>query len=192
MKKKKGNNKKFLATFLLLFAIAGVIGYGAYSYYWTDGSVTSGTQHIEVSSFNPTFYVDGSHEFINSTQGSISLSCPSTSSGSEQVECTGSISVYNQGDSDITVEIDSSNSGVSTYGSSSSLNASITDVDYDWSSTTISPGSSETLYVTVYVDIDNGLGSSASVDNPEYVTSAVPGGTVNVTANLKIIATQVH
>ena len=189
------NKKKFLALFIFLFALAGVIGYGVYSYYWTDGTVTSNTEQITISSFNPTFSIDGDHKFIHSENGQITLSCPSTSTGSELVQCTGTVDVYNDGDTYITLSVDTSDSEItsySQYSSSKGISHSVSSVDYYWSDSTLAPGSSATLTITAYVDIDNGTNYGSGGSEAEYVTSAVEGANIDVTASLKIVATQVH
>ena len=189
------NKKKFLALFIFLFALAGVIGYGVYSYYWTDGTVSSNTEQITLSSFNPTFSIDGNHQFIHSENGQITLSCPSTSTGSELVECTGTVDVYNDGDTYITLSVDTSDSEITTYSqysSSKGISHSVSSVDYYWDDSTLAPGESARLTITAYVDIDNGTNYGSGGSEAEYVTSAVEGANIDVTASLKIVATQVH
>lgn len=190
---KKNNKKKFLGVFLFLFALAGVVGYGAYSYYWTDGSVSSNTESIEVASFNPTLYVNGEHTFLHiGDESGITLDCPSTSNGVEVVTCTGTVEVYNNGDTDIILSVDTDDSEISTHQESGSVNTNVTDVTYSWSSTSVSPGSYSTLTVTAYIDFDNGTSGGFDGDSAEYVLYAVSGGTTEVTANVVIIATQAH
>ena len=185
MKKvKKNNKKKLLIIFLFLFALAGVVGYGVYSYYYTQGEVTSNSDSIEVLSFDPEIYIDGNTSFLGSG-GSVELNCPSSTRGGETLTCTGEVTVYNNGDTAFNVEIEDASASESHNGY---IETSVGDPEFSWDYTYLEEGDYATLSISVPVTISGGGASSEPVE----VSDAVNGGDVTVTANFKIKATQVH
>lgn len=182
-KSNKQSKRKLFIIVLLLFMVITVTGYGAYSYFYTTGNFgASGT--ISVASFDPE--VDITSDFVGHG-GSITLTCPESSSGSGTVNCTGSLSVSNNGGTDITV---AASNGVATVSpiTSDSATATAGTPTFAWSSTTITPGDSATLTITVPVTLSSEFADSDS----HYRDSAYEGEAIEVTVDFDITATQVH
>lgn len=182
-KSNKRDNRKLLILVLLLFVVIGVTGYGAYSYFWTSGSFSAEDQ-VSIAAFDPD--VDGN--FLGNG-GTLTLTCPNSTYGYETVNCTGTLTVNNNGGTDITVSVDEETASVSPYtGSNDDVNASAGTPTFSWSSSTISSSSSETLTVTVPVTLTSHFGSSEGYER----TSEYTGEDFTVDVSFKIIAAQVH
>jgi len=182
---KKNNKKKLLIIFLFLFALVGVVGYGVYSYYFTKGEVQSNSDSIEVLSFNPEVSDSEGTRFL-ADGGSLELECPDSTRGGETLTCTGTLTVTNNGGTDIYLSLDDISTNVSKDGY---IEASAGDASFEWEDETLAPGESTTL--TISVPVTAGTSGGASSD-PVEVYNSVQGGSVSVTANFKIIATQSH
>ena len=191
---KKKDKKKSLILVLLLFAVIGLAGYGVYSYFWTDGDFSGQSDTVEVASFDPRIgYSDGN--FVGDG-GSLTLICDDSESGSGTVTCTGAVDVYNNGGTDITVEVDENE--VSTDTNEIHVdNGEVTvgTPTFSWSNTTITPNSSETLTVTVPVDVDSDFASGTPIERNEPYNDDTGNGyddEFSVTVSFRIIATQAH
>ena len=205
----KNNKKKILLIALLLFVVVGFASYGAYSYYYTQGSFDTVRASDESSdnviritgSFNPTMdgYSSGSSGSGSSGSaflgngGTIYLDCPEKSGGHDTITCTATLSVYNSGSTSIYV----SYYDTSFSASSSDADVSISSSSMGWGSneggsseTYISSGSSSTLYISVDVNIGNS--TNVSYNEPQLVTDPVLGGSLTVYASLTLSATQYH
>ena len=115
----KNNKKKLFILALLLFTAFGVVGYGVYSYYYTEGTVDTESASSEDSdnviritgSFNPTTNTSGESGSSGSSGsggflgngGTLYLECPETTSGHETITCSTTVSVYNEGSTGIYV-----------------------------------------------------------------------------------------
>ena len=189
---KEKNKKKTIILVLLLFAVVGIAGYGVYSYFWTEGSFDGySSSTISVASFDPQVNVAG---FVGEG-GTVTLTCPDSETGNETIECTGTVTVTNNGGSDITV---SASHGVPTVTPINHDSASATagTPTFDWSSTTISSGYSSELTITVPVTITSDFGSSSSVETnqPYHIddeTKSAPDA-FEVKVAFDITAAQVH
>ena len=182
---KKNNKKKLLIIFLFLFALVGVVGYGAYSYYFTKGEVQSNSDSIEVLSFDPRVSTSSGESFLGSG-GSVELDCPDSTRGGETLTCTGTLTVSNNGGTNIYLSLDD----ISTsYSKDGYIEASTGDASFEWEDDTLAPGESTTLTISVPVTVGSSGGASS---DPVEVYDTVNGGSVSVTANFKIIATQSH
>lgn len=191
---KKKDKKKSLILVLLLFAVIGLAGYGVYSYFWTDGDFSGQSDTVEVASFDPRIgYSDGN--FVGDG-GSLTLICGDSESGSGTVTCTGAVDVYNNGGTDITVEVDENE--VSTDTNEIHVdNGEVTvgTPTFSWSNTTITPNSSETLTVTVPVEVDSDFASGTAYERNEPYNGDTSNGyddEFSVTVSFRIIATQAH
>ena len=180
---KKNNKKKLLIIFLFLFALVGVVGYGVYSYYFTKGEVQSNSDSIEVLAFDPRINTTSGDSFLGSG-GSVELDCPDSTRGGETLTCTGTLTVTNNGGTDIYLSLDDISTDVSTNGY---IEASAGDASFEWEDDTLAPGESTTLTISVPVTAGNSGGASS---DPVEVYDTVQGGSVSVIANFKIIATQ--
>ena len=188
-KNNKSNKKKLIAIFLFLFALSGVIGYGAYSYYWTQGSYETEEETINIIAFDPEVY-NHSSEFFLGNGGTLPLSCEKEqSNGHETVECYGDATISNKGGTDITLAVENSSVDLSY----------IDGVDIDYSGATftlgaetLAPGEQTTITVRVPLVIDNGTANGDGGYDPVEVHAPVSGGEFTVSANFKLKATQVQ
>ena len=145
--KEKRNNMKIIALVLLLFVAIGVTGYGTYSYFYTNGSF-SGNSEVSIASFDPQFSEGG--DFLGHG-GSITLSCPNSEYGDETITCTGTLDIYNNGNTAITVATSNEEVNINTL-STDAVSVSTGDPTFTWTDTTIDPSTTETLTVTVPVE----------------------------------------
>lgn len=198
------NKKKMLLVIaLLLVALFGVTGYGAYSYYATQGSFETEDASSEDSenviritgTFKPT--VDGvggpsgssssGNSFLGNG-GTLYLTCPETSSGHETITCTTSVLVKNEGTTGIYVDVEDVSSNASTeYGS---VTASAEEPEFNWTEAYISDGSSRQLNISV--DVNVGSSNEVSDDTEEIVYEPVEGGEIKASVSFKIGVTQEH
>ena len=188
-KNKKSSKKKLLAIFLFLFAISGVVGYGAYSYYWTRGSYDTDEETINIIAFDPEVYNHGS-EFFLGNGGSLDLICETNdSNGHDTITCTGEADIKNYGGTDILIEIEDEEVVVSGLDG--------VDVDYSGATftlddSTVAPSGYTTIRITVPLEIDNGTAAGDGGSDPVQVSAPVKGGEFTVSANFKLKATQVQ
>lgn len=192
---KKKDKKKSLILVLLLFTVIGLAGYGVYSYFWTDGGFSGESDTVEVASFDPRI---GSSEgnFVGDG-GSLTLICGDSESGSGTVTCTGAVDVYNNGGTDITVAVDEDTvSADKTNIHVDNGEVTVGTPTFSWSNTTISPNSSETLTITVPVDVDSDFASGTPIERNEPYNDDTGSGNYDdefaVTVSFRIIATQAH
>ena len=205
----KNNNdkKKILIIVLLLVAMIGVVGYGAYSYYYTQGEFEqedatseSDDNVITITGvFNPEYYIsptsgqsDSGSNFLG-RGGTLNLSCPETTGGHERIECTASVEIRNQGSTGIYVDYhdayaSASSSDTDVYAESPSFSWS--DDSYSEYGHYISNGSSITLYVSVYVDV--GENDYISSGDAQFVDAPVSSGSLDASVSFRISATQSH
>ena len=179
----KQNKKKSLILVLLLFVLVGIAGYGVYSYFYTSGSY-SASSDVSIASFDPE--IDG--DFLGNG-GTLSLTCPDDEDGTGTVECTGSLTVSNNGDTAITVATSNASVHLDEL-SHDDVTATAGTPVFAWENneTTIEAGSSRTLNVTVPVSLSSNFASGAGYErNSEYT-----GEAIGVTVSFKITATQVH
>jgi len=180
---KKKDKKKIIVIALFLFAVLALGGYGAYSYYWTEGNF-SGSTSVEVTAFDPETTIDNSSNFLGSG-GTLHISCPDSTTGNEELTCTGSVEVTNNGGTPITVDVfDGSSSEYEAY----NLNVNPSSPSFNWTEATLSAGESKTLNISVPARVVSDYGSSS----PVQTTSPYEGGHVNVAVHMKLRATQVH
>lgn len=186
-KEKKKDKKKIVILLLIIFAVVGIAGYGAYSYYWTQGDVNGVGDVIEIAAFNPQTTINESTSFLGEG-GSIVIECPDSITGNESLTCTGSILVSNDGDTDITVEVLEATSDIND--SATGFEVTVSDPSFNWTTRTITAGQSATLNISVPAEVSSDFGSDSSV----YVSSEPPeiDGSVSVLVNFKLKATQVH
>lgn len=190
---KKNNKKKLLIIFLFLFALAGAVGYGVYSYYYTRGNMKTNTDTIYISSFNPTTY-NGTFLGDGGEGGNIAeLNCPvEYAGGNDEVICVATTTVHNDGDTSFTLDV----SDITVQDELSDrvagdVNYTIGTPTYSWEKTTVSSSESSELTISVPVTFNNGEGSSDS-SSAEYVSSPVAGGALELSVSYKITATQTH
>ena len=191
-KNKKSNKKKLIAIFLFLFALSGVIGYGAYSYYWTQGSYETEEETINIIAFDPEIYEGGEQYFLGNG-GTIELNCNNSSStGKDTIECGASATIINSGGTPILVEASNVSFNVDV--------PSNVDVDYSDASITfdgatsieIAPGEDADMNIYLPLVIDNGTDNGDGGSSAVEVHAPVSGGDITVSVDLNLVATQVQ
>lgn len=196
------NKKKMLVLVLLLFVAVGFAGYGVYSYYYTQGSFDTesagGSEDADnvvriTGSFKPSTNgsigssgitgMDGVNGFFNEG-GMVYLTCPQDVSFGTTT-CTGEITVYNEGSTEINVDYYDATSGAS----SSDFYVTADSPSFYWSSGDgyISAGSSSTLHFSVDVNISSSADSS---EEAQLVTDPVSSSNVDAYVRFKLSATQ--
>ena len=179
----KQNKKKSLILVLLLFVLVGIAGYGVYSYFYTSGSY-SASDDVSIAAFDPEINGD----FLGNG-GTLTLTCPSDEDGSGTVECTGSLTVSNNGDTAITVATSNASVHLDEL-SHDNVTATAGTPVFAWegNSTTIEAGNTKTLDVTVPVSLSSNFASGEGYSRDSEYT----GEAIGVTVSFQITATQVH
>lgn len=186
VKRKRGENmknKKKLVIILVLLLAVGFAGYGVYSYYWAQGSVTQGDNYPTISltrQFYPVVDINGSQSYLGESRN-IDLTCPTPSDGDTSVTCTGSLVVYNDSTESISLWVDEEHATVNSESDKVSLGAP----SFSYSQDYISPRARTTVNFSVVATLGTG-------DEPERVYEPVTGEEVSVSINFDIKATQYH
>lgn len=99
---------KISILLLALLAIFGTVGFGVYSYYYTQGFISYNSESFTAGVFDPEVsFNSDSYEFISSKNSDIELTCNNDSQidVGVPVSCTGQINVKNDGDDPIRVKV---------------------------------------------------------------------------------------
>lgn len=193
----KKNKKKIFVLALLLFAAIGVVGYGVYSYYYTEGTIENESATSEDSdnviritgSFDPYVSQDSGINTFLGDGGTIELSCPERVGVNETATCSTTLHVYNRGSRDIRV----SYYDVYSNATSSDASVSVDSTSMRWSGSnysdvTISPNSSSDLNIDVVVSVGDSGGTPT--EEPQLVTSPVDGGSLEAYVSFRLDATE--
>lgn len=186
----KSNKKKIIAIFLFLFALSGIIGFGAYSYYWTQGSYDTDEESINVIAFDPEVspYNDNFSFLGNST--SLELECEKNqSNGKETIVCSATADIRNDGNTNITLGIDDEEIVLTAP---DGVDVSYSGYSFSLGSYELAPDERTVLTVYVPLSIDNGTADGDGDSEPVQVSAPVAGGEITVSANFRLIATQVQ
>jgi len=195
------NKKVKIVIVLLLLAVAGIVGTGAYSYYWTKGNFDTSGGYIrtnkrfdpqglkkydeEYDSYNMDFLGDG---------GDVKLVCSDEDADGYRT-CTGYSPISNDGN----VRIIVSHSNFELHSDGDTINVSSITPTYKWvyednngyervdysETFELNEGKSATLVTTFKIKV--GTGSTA-----HEVTAPVIGNTENLTMSIDLKATQYH
>lgn len=198
---KNKDNKKMLVLVLLLVAVIGVVGYGTYSYYFTQGEFAQDTSYYDnyiqiTDSFFPRVGSGSSsagyNEFLGNG-GTMELECPEYSSGHERIQCTGSLIIDNSGSVAFNLNYDDA----SAEATSSEVETYAETPTFSWSGGTpsdngvvLSSGGRATLNISVYVNV--GKNETISSSDAEEVFAPVSSGNLSASVRFKVTATQVH
>lgn len=192
----KKNMKKIIIVVLFLFTIIGLVGYGVYSYYYTTGTFTTSAS-VSIGVFDPQTIIDGNSDFLGAG-GTLKLVCPPLETGTEEsIDCTGSITVKNNGSGNISIEVyDASGFGTVDYSSGNgpmSLDSENITTGFNWTTKTLTPNETAVLTATVSVPLEIVYGS----DEPEEWAGEETGeisstGTAKVDVSFKLKASQVY
>lgn len=184
----KKDKKKLAILILLLFAVVGIAGYGVYSYYWTEGDFIGKGSTIDIAAFDPQTTINDNTDFLGSG-GTLKITCPDSTTGNDNLTCTGTVLVSNNGDTDITVEVLDAESG--KYDNSAAyFDINVSNPSFSWTTKTISAGDSSTLSIDVPVSVTSDYGSSNPVNAGS--SSIETSGYWGVDVKFKLKATQVH
>ena len=193
MAHKEKDKKKLLVLVLLLFTVVGLTGYGVYSYFFTEGDFIGYGSTVEIAAFNPETTIRGTTKFLGSG-GSVIITCPDYNGGNN-VTCTGSVLVSNNGDRDITVEVLDTKSGKQILNSVNETENVDQDVvvsapSFNWTTTTIAAGESATLNISVDTELTSNFSSDTAVDAGSGERHIDGRWAIEVSFKLK--ASQVH
>ena len=193
--------RKLLISALLLFAVIGIAGYGAYSYYYTESTMSTETPNdanadnvIRITGeFNPWVSVPSLSEGFLGNGGSIALVCPEKTGINKQITCESTVEVRNDGSTPISV----SYSDFYASASSDDIYVSVANSGIWWpnsygNSIRLDAGSSANVYISVDVNVGNPDNNNIGNDEPELVTGPVASGTLNAYASFRLSATQLN
>ena len=173
------DKKKLIVIVLLLLLAVGFTGFGVYSYYWAQGTVSTGDT-------KPTIYLTRSFQpSVNGNYlgsgGSLTLTCPTPSDGDTSVTCTGSLTVQNDSTESISLSVSNATARITNESDKISLGS----VSYDCPSGYISSNDSATVSFSVVATLGTGT-------EPEQVSEPVTGETVPISVDFELEATQYH
>ena len=193
--------RKLLIIALLLFAVIGIAGYGAYSYYYTESTMSTETPNdanadnvIRITGeFNPWVSVPSLSEGFLGNGGSIALVCPEKTGINKQITCESTVEVQNNGSTPIRV----SYSNFYTSASSDDISVSVANSHIGWNDSSnsyivIEPSSHSNLYISAIVNVGNPGNNNIGNDEPELVTGPVESGSLTAYASFSLSATQLN
>ena len=195
----KNNKRKLIILALLLFAAIGFSGFGAYSYYWTQGNFDTKEGTIRTDkSFDPegiyeiNYDSNGNPSYNYQYLGSggvVDFSCTNDANG--YLTCTGLSPVYNNGNTTVSVTYQN----FSVTSSSGDIDVSSVTPTYKWvygdnqestsSSISLDSGESATLVTTFSLPVYVGIPSEA-----EEVNAPVTGVNSDLTMSIDLYSEQ--
>lgn len=173
--------RKVFVIALILLAVAVVTGYGVYSYYVTEGTFTEDETDSDVNaihlnaSFSPGF--DSGGQYLLSGGDTVTLEC-SEPDENKEVTCTGTETVYNNGSTDIRVEINNKSSYGCEYADcdfTPSIDWTSGYDEWEYGSKLIPSGESREITISATTTIEDGTESNAptQVSEPVIITPKV-------------------
>ena len=181
--------EKLIKTMIIvvgILVICGTVGFGVFSYYYANGSMTMATDTNYTSIFNPVVSFNGGYEnFIADSSSDIELDCQDETNVGEEVVCTGYLTVYNEGTNSIRVEV--YDMSLTPYSETiEGIVLSSQDFDADKETFEIEPGNSDEVHFTVKYQLDYDR------QNAIQLTTSTSINTYYVmTANVKVKATEI-
>lgn len=101
---KNNIRKKTILLILLIFALIGTVGYGVYSYHWTDSDITAESYSLQLDNFDVSLYYGMyylGNDYSNHDSSSGGGECQKNSDGS--FDCEWSTDIKNNGSKDVSV-----------------------------------------------------------------------------------------
>jgi len=197
------NKKKKITLLLALVALLGIMGYGAYSYYWSEEDYENTSDTITISSFDPRV---NNYFIYESDSYNSYLYCDTSKYASAGIiECTNEVSIANNGDTPITVSVDSTEARINFIEDTYISNLSAEAAEFRFgsaessatTSTSLNAGDSTIMYVKVrlvnsdlYNESNINSSNSNSNSNSTFVTAPVTGGEFTVSLPYTLTATQ--
>ena len=199
---KNKNKKGLLLILLLLIGISGFIGYGVYSYYYTRGTVHTGTDDIHITSFNPTVYAltgPGPFGFLHGEHHDLSTTyCTFVEydSNLEQAvyNCEAYFLIFNQGSTPISVVAENVSLN---YDCNDPSNISVSNqtISYNGNQNNVAAkGGGVGVDLSATVTISNVSNDPSSVSSEaQYTSSAIYGANMtSIFFSVDVTATEVH
>ena len=164
--------KKVIIAVLFIVAVIGIVGYGVYSVEYETGTFVTEAS-ITVGSFDPQTIVSDTASFLGDG-GIASITCPPVT-GDGTIICTGSMTIKNNGDGPIVVEVveadedDEYSKPKVSESSSDVFTGEASGIIYDWMTKTIGPKETVVLNISVPVQIVSNYNSAEQFEySSEY------------------------
>lgn len=191
--------KKKAILFLLIFSVLLLVGFGVYSYFYSNGDFYGGVD-VSIRYFDPE--VDD--EFIYNAN-SINLKCyygslPGEFSDDyfdsvteisyiETVHCFTEVEIKNNGVTDISLQV--SDPSAFEY-SMSGVYVDFSNISFSWNSKILSPGETTNLRATFDAVVTPDFFSNEEISVYDKIGSSDNIGSVDLNASFKLKATEVH
>lgn len=190
--KEKKNKKKILFIALFLFAIAGVVGYGVYSYYFAQGTVAATSETITLDGFDVHTYGDGDQrpkKFLDgdmSTEIEEGLTCEYTDY--EEFTCFGAgLELENTGSKEVEITISNLTGTVNGINGATLKSIRTTKSQNTYN---LTPGDYDNFAIEAIVEVPGYVETQSS--EATQVNSPVSGGDLEVSVSYTVTATEVH
>lgn len=189
MEKNKKNNKSILLILFIMILI-GTIGYGAYSYYWTEGTITLDTDYVITDSFGVSltekYYEYGSlyeNTIADFMSGNYEARFQCNREDGNYV-CTSIMELYNRGSLDVVVSIEDLNVIAESNGDELTIDSVTT--NWENGSNELAPENYATYVITAVIPIPG------HTDELQVLEAPVENMSVDVVANYSLKIEQVH
>lgn len=196
-------NKKILLL-LLIISLISVAGYGVYSYYSSLGAFSS-NNYISLKVFDPEVGLVSNQKVFIGNSDEVNMNCVKNENyidsanysisnegirtdNNVHLTCSASLTITNNGNSDILVEVDSGSLDLYAYYGlhlDSNFNSS-------WLSKTLSPGETSELVVSSNVYVTSDYSSSEAVNSYYAIYNEETYSKGYIYTSFKLTATQVH
>ncbi len=186
----KEKTKKIVILVLFAIAVIGLVGYGVYSVeYESNTFVTEAS--VTVGAFDPQTIVGDTASFLGSG-GLVTITCPTITDDGETI-CTGSMTVKNNGNGPIVVEIlepdeEDEYSAPRVVEDDSYYEAEVAYPTFSWNSKTLAPNETAILNISVSLQITSDYNSDSEVTYENGYPYESSSGSIDV--NFRMRASQ--